>query len=278
MSDRNIAWTATQTPYISFDPVAQDYDNTRGLPAEVQLQISMRLRDAANWQPGEVFLDAGVGTGRFAVPLARLGVPVVGLDISAGMLTQLRANREAAQQEDRTTLPLQAVRADLRRMPVANHAFRAVVIVHILHLIADWKLVLDEVQRVLKPGGVLLLARQAGEGSPTRAFYHQLAEERGLLTPSLGAYGVEVVAYLAGQGAQVETVDMSAITWTARRPVSFTLDMLRRRIWSSLRGISDADNATLLAETEAWARQQYGSLDAIEEDQGRCSLATARWP
>ncbi len=270
-------WSATQKPYVSFDSVAQDYDVSRGIPAEAQLKVSARMRDAANWQPGEVFLDAGAGTGRFAVPLARLGVPVVGLDISASMLARLQANREAAQLEAKTVLPLLAARADLRRIPVASSAFKAVVIVHILHLIADWKVVLDEVKRVLKPGGVLLMGRQTGEGSPTRAFYYSLVKERGLLAASLGAHGEEVGAYLAAHGAQVEPVDMSGITWIVRRPVSFTLELLRRRTWSSLREISEADNAVLLAETEAWARQRYGSLDAIEEDEGTSVLSMTRW-
>jgi hypothetical protein len=38
--------------------------------------------------------------------------------------------------------------------------------------------------------------------------------------------------------------------------------MLRRHVWSSLRAITDADNADLMAETKAWALQRYGSLNA----------------
>jgi ubiquinone/menaquinone biosynthesis C-methylase UbiE len=277
MSDQSAAEAATTKSYVSFDPVAQDYDISRGIPPEAQLRISARMRDVANWQPGEIFLDAGVGTGRFAVPLARLGVPVVGVDISGNMLAQMRVNLEAACREAKTELPLRAARGDLRRMPVASGAFKAAVIVHILHLIADWKAVLDEARRVLKPGGILLLAKQGGEGSPVRVFYNGLVAERGLLAPILGANGEEVCAYLAGQGAHVEKVDMSDITWMTRRPVALTLEMLRRRTWSSLREISDADNAILLAETTAWAHQRYGSLDVDEEAEGTCSLLAARW-
>jgi len=211
------------------------------------------------------------------VPLACLGVPVVALDISANMLARMRINREGACRELKTELPLGAARGDLRRMPVASSAFKAVVVVHILHLIADWRVVLGEVPRVLKPGGVLLMAKQGGEGSPTRAFYNGLAVERGLLAPILGANREEVCDYLAGQGARIQEVDMSDITWTARRPVSLTLDLLGRRTWSSLRAVSDADNAALLEETTAWAHERYGALDAIEEDEGTCGLSAVRW-
>ncbi len=269
---------AIALPYLSFDAVARDYDISRGLPQEAQIRIGVRMRDVANWRHGEVFLDAGVGTGRFGVPLARLGVPVVGVDISANMLARMQVNREKASREEQRELPLRAARGDLRRMPVVSHAFQAALIVHILHLIADWKGVLGEIRRVLKPGGVLLMAGQGGQGSPARAFYHSLVVERGLLAPSLGAYREEVCAYLLEQGAQIEKVDMSDIAWTARRPLALTLELLRRRTWSSLRDISEADNDSLLAETTAWALRHYGSLDAIEEDEAGCSLTTVRWP
>lgn len=277
MAEPIAANAAHSADYVSFDPFAQDYDISRGLPLEAQIRISERMRDEAHWQPGEVFLDAGMGTGRFAVPLARLGVPVVGVEISATMLAQMRANRDAVCRDEKRALPLWAVRGDLRRMPLATDAFQAVVIVHILHLIADWKGVLEEVRRVLKPGGVLLMGRQGGQGSPARAFYNERVQERGLMAATLGASSNEVLAYVTGQGAQVNSADMRDITWTMRRPVSLTLELLRRRAWSSLRAISDIDNAELLAETEGWARRHYGSLEAMEEDEATCSLSVIQW-
>jgi ubiquinone/menaquinone biosynthesis C-methylase UbiE len=277
MSDPNTEQPAVPDSYVNFDTYARVYDATRGLPPEIQLSIAARMRDAARWQSGDIFLDAGIGTGRFAVPLGQLGVPVIGLDISANMLAQMLANLELAQSETEAELPVRAIRADLRRFPVAGGAFKAVVIVHILHLIADWKLVLAEAQRSLTPDGVLLLGKQGGNSSPVRRFHHQLATERGLLATPLGAHGQEVRDYLEAQGARVETVDTSDITWTTQRPVSLTLEMLRRRVWSSLRAIPDADNAALMAETEAWARRYYGTLDSIEEDEGAVTLTAVRW-
>jgi SAM-dependent methyltransferase len=47
-------------------------------------------------QPGESVLDVACGSGALALPLARAGHPVVGLDFSAGMLDLLR--RQAAEE------------------------------------------------------------------------------------------------------------------------------------------------------------------------------------
>ena len=40
-------------------------------------------------------LELGIGTGRIALPLARRGVPVHGIDMSRAMVAQLRAKRAA---------------------------------------------------------------------------------------------------------------------------------------------------------------------------------------
>ena len=47
-------------------------------------------------EAGARLLDMGCGTGRHAVELARRGYQVTGVDISAGMLAQARANAEKA--------------------------------------------------------------------------------------------------------------------------------------------------------------------------------------
>src|SRR5579872_2734426 len=72
--------------YMNFDFVAHEYDASRRLPPEIQKKAARLLRDAWSPRPGEPFRDAGVGTGRFALALAQLGLPVVGADISENML------------------------------------------------------------------------------------------------------------------------------------------------------------------------------------------------
>jgi SAM-dependent methyltransferase len=43
------------------------------------------------------------------------------------------------------------------RVPLANATFDAVVMVHVLHLVDDWRAVLDEARRLLRPGAPLVL-------------------------------------------------------------------------------------------------------------------------
>jgi SAM-dependent methyltransferase len=104
--------------------------------------------------PGARLLDLCCGQGRHAVPLARLGCAVTGLDLSRPLLA--RAAARATGQGQAVGL----VEADMRRLPFADASFDAVVNLFnafgYLEDDAQDELVLAEVARVLAPGGRFL--------------------------------------------------------------------------------------------------------------------------
>ena len=105
-------------------------------------------------EPGARLLDLCCGQGRHAVPLARLGCRVTGLDLSRRLLE--RAAGLAAGQGQRVGL----VEGDMRRLPFADASFDAVLNLFnafgYLEDDAQDELVLGEVARVLRPGGRFL--------------------------------------------------------------------------------------------------------------------------
>ena len=75
-----------------FDVIAPVYERevfTRNTVAEIDFMVE-ELKLAASAR----VLDMGCGTGRHAIELARRGYQVTGVDISAGMLAQAKANAE----------------------------------------------------------------------------------------------------------------------------------------------------------------------------------------
>lgn len=99
--------------------------------------------------PGQRVLDIAVGTGllaREAVGIVGPDGVVVGLDPSFGMLTQARAS---------LALPLVQGRAEA--LPFADASFDMVTMGYALRHMADFGSVFGEFQRVLKPGGRLLV-------------------------------------------------------------------------------------------------------------------------
>ncbi|WP_441248086.1 DUF4178 domain-containing protein [Kitasatospora sp. McL0602] len=101
-------------------------------------------------------LDLACGTGRHAVPLAAAGYRVTGADLSADYLRQAGARAAAAGRA------VDLVRTDMRDLSVfPDGSFDAVTNLHtsfgFFHDAADDQRVLDEVRRVLAPGGRLLI-------------------------------------------------------------------------------------------------------------------------
>ena len=120
-------------------------------------------RDIGFWQRlasdvrGPV-LELGCGTGRIAVPLARAGVKLVGIDRSDRMLERA-ARRAAAARSPRRRGRLTLVRGDIRRLPFAPERFGFVIgaygILQSLLSDRDLSAALQSAARVLKPGGLL---------------------------------------------------------------------------------------------------------------------------
>lgn len=92
-----------------YDRIADLYD-----PWSVSVTEDVEYYRAVALASGGPVLELAVGTGRIAVPIAKAGVPVIGVDESPGMLAQARAY---AEQEGVTEL-VDLRRGDMREPPV----------------------------------------------------------------------------------------------------------------------------------------------------------------
>ncbi len=105
-------------------------------------------------KPGAKVLDLACGPGRFAIPLAKRGFRVVGLDLSPVYLKQGRAKAAEG------GLDVRFVRGDMRAIPFEEE-FDAVVNLFTsfgyFEREEDHLKVLQEVRKSLKPGGRFLL-------------------------------------------------------------------------------------------------------------------------
>ena len=160
---------------VEFDQIAPVYDETRRPPSEIEIQTLTEVLAGCR-----TVLDAGVGTGRFAVPLQAKQFDVVGVDLSLGMMRRARA-------KGITTL----VRADLRHLPFSDKTVDATFTAHVLQLIPDPQGVLRELARVAR-GVVVVLLPEWSEREPStgwreiRERYRELAAELGYPLPERG--------------------------------------------------------------------------------------------
>ena len=100
-------------------------------------------------------LDAGAGFGRHAFALARHGANVAVLDYAAAEVQSTRATfaamAEAGEIDERRFLG--GVRGDATRLPFAADSFDRVITSEVLEHIQADTTAIDELVRVLKPGG-----------------------------------------------------------------------------------------------------------------------------
>jgi SAM-dependent methyltransferase len=142
--DDTIATDAVDSQY---DAIATLYDPwSRSVTEDVGFYVELAL------ETGGPVVELGVGTGRIAVPTALMGIRVIGVDSSRGMLDVCRARAERAGVSALVDLRL----GDLRRPPVDERVplvtcpFRA-----FLHLGDDDERLgaLEAARELLLPGG-----------------------------------------------------------------------------------------------------------------------------
>ncbi len=148
---------------VMFDGVARRYDLTNDVLSLGQDRMWRRATlKALAAQPGETVLDLAAGTGTSSEPLADAGVKVVPCDLSTGMLTVGKRRRP--------DLPFTA--GDATRLPFADASFDAVTISFGLRNVVDTVGALEEMRRVTRPGGRLVVCEfSTPTFAPFRAVY-----------------------------------------------------------------------------------------------------------
>jgi ubiquinone/menaquinone biosynthesis C-methylase UbiE len=134
---------------------AADYARKHGKIAEkFGREIAEKL--AAQGFEASRILDAGCGFGTTAITLAR-ALPeseVVGIDLSEPLLNLAVQAAQDAGLSERVTFEA----ANVEQIPYDDGAFQAVVNVQMLHIVEDPVAMLNELERVLAPGGSLFMA------------------------------------------------------------------------------------------------------------------------
>lgn len=101
-------------------------------------------------------LDAGCGFGGTALVLAKRfpNCEIFGIDLSEPLLRLANQNAQAAKVERRTRFEI----GDVEKITYVNHSFDAVLSINMVHIVEDPVQMLDEIERVLVPDGLLFVA------------------------------------------------------------------------------------------------------------------------
>ncbi len=137
-----------------FDRIARRYDDWYGTETgryvdrtEKWLVFSMLQSKSGK------ALDLGCGTGNYTLELKKRGFDVIGLDASEGMLQVARSKG------------LNCIKGGAYSLPFPDRSFDLVLSVTMFEFIYEPERVVAEINRVLKPGGEVLIATMNGRSA-----------------------------------------------------------------------------------------------------------------
>lgn len=210
-----------------FDGVAKRYDRTNTVLSGGNAVLwRMAMVRAVAPEAGERILDVAAGTGTSSAALQRNGAHVVALDFSSGMVAEGRRRHKK----------IEFVEADAQKLPFGDNEFDAVAISFGLRNVADPKLALGEMYRVLKPGGRLVICEFSRPPVAIfRAAYNTylskvmpLVADRTSSNPEAYSYLAESIANWPDQGELSQWIRAAGFTRVAYRNLTGGIVALHR--------------------------------------------------
>lgn len=144
-----------------FDKSALDYDawytqKKGSFVDEVETNLAFKLIEI---KKGMKILDVGCGTGNFSVKLANMGCKVTGIDISNEMLNV------AKKKSNEQNLDIEFFNMDINDLKFEDNSFDVAFSMTAFEFIEDAKKALEELFRVVKKDGQILIGVIAGNSS-----------------------------------------------------------------------------------------------------------------
>ncbi|MGI9601348.1 MAG: class I SAM-dependent methyltransferase [Acidimicrobiales bacterium] len=219
---------------ISFDRIAECYDETRG--GLERGQSFMEVIDPLLAPQSDV-LEIGVGTGAIARPVVDRGHRLWGVDLSREMLTR------AAGRVGRL------VEGDASRLPFKADSFDSVLAIWAMHVVGDQQTLVDDIGRVLRSGGRVVIVAPRPDVELNDLSDLTYGWGRALAKPDRTA---EVVELLAARG-WVREAAVSTPWELSHDTPNGRASSIERREWSSLWDLDD----------QTWNRVIQPTIDAL---------------
>lgn len=153
-----------------FDNISGKYDDLNHI-LSMGIDVSWRkkvVKLVKSTQPAQV-LDIATGTGDLAIMLAEAtDAKITGFDLSAGMLEVGRKKVAEKKLDNR----IEMIQGDAENMPFPDNSFDCITVAFGVRNFENLKKGLDEIYRVLKPGGkFIILEFSQPENFPMKQLY-----------------------------------------------------------------------------------------------------------
>lgn len=238
----------------AYDKMAAGFERQRALPNEVAQSVRAAVLAAVPHVETPRLLDLGAGSGRIGLSFVASGDDYVAVDLSARML-RVFAEKDVGRHR------AQLVQADGRALPFAEAWFDAVLMIAVFGDVPDWRQLVAEACRVLRPRGVVAIGRTA---VPDDGIDERLKQQLDLLLAekmpcTLRKNGRKNAAQHLAATATA-TTNLVPARWSVERSIRQFLERHADGARFSRLPVKVREEA--LAELAEWAKGQFGSLDA----------------
>ncbi len=138
-------------PEAMWDGIAKNWDKPGGSLGESDQKIIEKTKKYIN--TSAIILDYGCATGSIAFEMAGVGKEVHGIDLSSKMIETAR--RKA---EERKIQNVEFTHATIFDESLKQESFDVILALNILHLLDNLPQVMNQINQLLKPGGLFVSA------------------------------------------------------------------------------------------------------------------------
>lgn len=239
---------------MKFDALASEFDTQRGLPQHA-IGAWMELIDELRTSHTMEIVEPGIGTGRIALPLAIMGHQITGADISSPMLNACAEAADELGLGDQVAL----LKSDATDLPLADRSFDMGIVAQLLYLVDDWPAVLDELARLVKPGGyVIHVTEPTSESEALQRWsgkWREIIEATGYRHLELSPSDSEVQAEFLRRWPDIEVRELAS--WTFGQTVVDATTDYSNRLRPLYQSVPDAEWDAAVDEFLAWADSEF---------------------
>lgn len=261
--------------------VAENYDFGRPLDEQVIIDLFIEiLKYAPELEKNALLLDAGCGTGRVTLPIAKYfpAISIIGIDTSKEMLAVL--NRKISEFKPDN---YKVETGDLFKVQKQNDLFDAVLISSVLHASENWRSIVDELIRVIKPNGFLFLISEQSDlydlyleriinknTNIMEKFWGKYNEFR--IKNNFGSFeasqvGIkwqlghpEVIQYLR-EKSLIKNINEITHVWKKRFTIKELMQIIEIRCFSGMFTADDKKYEALVKDMKRWIAEEHISLN-----------------
>ena len=241
----------------TFDNSAATFERYRSFPAGVPEAIRATVWKSVRNRRLARVLDVGAGTGRIGNAFVEANDFYVGVDASLAMLQEFRRHSPAAS----------LIQADGTCLPFNSQVFDVVMLMQVLSGAQNWRGLLDEARRILRPVGAIVAGHTInpsdGVDAQLKRQLRTILEDIGVEFHESNRARKQSLAWL--ESSATRTTHVTAASWVGERtPREF---LIRHRTGARFSALPLPIQEEALQKLSAWAEETFGSLDSSHTEE-----------